>query len=390
MKQRQILSDIWPDFRRDHQTQEEYLIRKKEVIVDYVKQYVEVSGARGVILGISGGVDSFLVGAIAAQAMRELSRELYLLILPYGLQDDYQDAEDSILRLRDIYPAAIADRVSIDTAYAGITADLATARGFSGDRYTLGNIQARLRMVYQYACAQGMLVAGTDHATEAVIGFYTKYGDGGTDFNPIQELIKDDIYTLAEQYGAPEAVLRKRPAAGLGISEDDESEMGISYRDICAYLRGYKIDKGAQEKLEAGYERSRHKRARPAAIRDTYNVTKPTTHIHVGCVTEERTVKRIADYMNAHPEDMVLYVSDTPTRMLGEWVKKTVNTPIAHYNCFIPGEGSASNPVFGKLACNVADNVMVSGKLGEVFLQILGQMEKDERQVTLLHSCLEK
>ncbi len=389
MKQREILSDLSPDFRRENETQQAYLSKKKEASVDFVKRYVGASGARGVVLGVSGGVDSFLAGAICARAMKELGKKLYLVILPNGVQRDYADAADSVVQIKTIDPEAVTDTVSIEHAYAGAIKDLSAAQGFFDDSYTLGNLQPRIRMMYQYALAKGMLVVGTDHATEAITGFYTKYGDGGTDFNPLQELVKDDIYAMAAEFGAPAALLEKQPAAGLGISADDESELGMKYKDICAYLKGWKIDPEVSGKLEAAYDKSRHKRALPASLKDEYYIPAQATHLHMGAVCGTDVLARTAAYMNAHPGQNVLYVADEPEIRLCELVKKTVNTPIGHYNCFGALENGAENEAFGTVFENIRNNVVISGKTEEV-AKILPSLESRGVCVTLAHGCLEK
>jgi NAD+ synthetase len=283
MVQREIINDISPDFRRENQTQQQYLEEKSGSITDFVARYIGRSGAKGIVLGVSGGIDSFLVGALCAEACRKTGSALRLVILPKGKQPDIADACDSVRRIAEIYPAAEHDTVSIDGAYEGAVKELSGKLGFERDVYTLGNLQPRIRMMYQYALAKGMLVAGTDHATEAVTGFYTKYGDGGTDINPIQELVKDDIYDMAAMYGAPVALMEKKPAAGLGISADDESELGISYKDLCAYLKGGMVAMGAG-KDRGGLLPSAHKRAMPASLKDEYCARAPYTILAVDFV----------------------------------------------------------------------------------------------------------
>lgn len=277
MKQRQILNQIAPDFRRDKETQQAYLEHKHKQIVDFLISYVKQNGLKGLVLGVSGGVDSFLAGALSAQAMAQIDGKLLLVMLPCGKQADIKDAQDSVARIQEIYPQAEAHTLAIGSGYAGAVEDLKTVDCFSSDKTTLGNLQPRLRMMYQYALAQGMLVVGTDHTAEGVTGFYTKYGDGGSDINPLQDLVKDDIYEMAALLGAPAAVLTKKPAAGLGITEDDESELGIAYSDIYAYLRGNIIDAETQKRLEYLYDVSVHKRALPISLADAYGVEKPTS-----------------------------------------------------------------------------------------------------------------
>ena len=393
MKQRLILNDISPDFKRDTQTSEDYITRKKAQIIDFVERYLEKSGAKGIVLGISGGIDSFLVGSLCAIACANTNRKMYLVLLPNGEQADIEDARACAKRIMEINPKAVCDTVSIAGGYRGAIGDLKGAQGFEKDVYTLGNLQPRLRMLYQYALAKGMLVAGTDHATEAITGFYTKFGDGGSDLNPIQELVKDDIYAMSKTLGAPEAVILKQPAAGLGISVTDEDELGLKYADICAYLKGNKIADDVREKLEAAYGRSAHKRALPASLKDEYHEVKPTVRIHVGKVDDERILKTTIADINAHPQQIVLYAGDCPPEQaFYDEIIKTVNTPVARYNVFDTKGGEAKNETFGLLSDCIkrefVERVVVSGEVGTVLSGIVVWLMHNGFEVTLLKDCL--
>ncbi len=326
MKQRRIIGAISPDFQRDGETAAAYITRKEKQIVDFVSAYVRRAGMDGLVLGVSGGVDSFLAGALCARAMEKTGKELYLVLLPNGEQEDFADARDCAARIREIYPQTRAETISIRGGYDGARSDLLGARGFTDDVVARGNLQPRLRMMYQYALANKLLVVGTDHAAEAAVGFYTKYGDGGTDINPLQELVKDDIYSMAERFGAPKAVLTKKPAAGLGISADDEAELNMKYSDICAYLKGNKIDAEARQKLEQAYAGSMHKRRPPASLRDEYAAQQRETVIVVdlihaflqggalACQKAGEAVRNTVRYINEHPNAHVLYARDSPWR----------------------------------------------------------------------------
>lgn len=392
IKQRQILNDISPDFRRDRQGQEEYITAKKAQTVNFIRRYMKSAHAGGIVLGISGGIDSFLCGALCAQACGADGKQLYLVLLPNGAQSDLIDAQLCAQRIQEIYPETKCDTVQITQGYAGVISDLKGAQGFFEDVYTLGNLQPRLRMMYQYALAKGMLVAGTDHAAESITGFYTKYGDGGSDFNPLQELVKDDIYEMSKTYGAPKAVMEKQPAAGLGISATDEEELGLAYADICAYLKGNMIADAAREKLEGIYDRSIHKRAVPASLKDEYAVKKNVTRVHIGNVGgEERVLKCTVADINAHPEQNVLYVAPKELHeMFYSGIKKTVNTPIGRYNIFVPKGDSGVNEAYGDLLQNVGDSVVVSGEVGETMSRVMLNLMNSRRQVILLKDCLTK
>ncbi len=436
MVQRDILGNIAPDFKRDNQTQEQYIEEKKNATVEYIKDYVTGSCMGGIVLGISGGVDSFLAGALCALALKELNKTLRLVILPNGVQADYADAEQCVAQIKALYPAAIADTVSIAGGYRAALADLEGAAGFSQDTYTLANLQPRLRMMYQYALAKDLLVAGTDNAAEAITGFFTKYGDGGSDVNPLQELVKDDIYRMAKLLGAPKAVMEKSPAAGLGISEDDESELGLKYKDICAYLKGYAINAAETQTLEGIYTRSMHKRAMPASMRDLYQHTETFSLVVVdlvqdfidgtlACQNAAQALENSLRVINKYPQSQVLYIKDCHPQNHcsfeengGRWpvhavedtpgssfpqafytqIKKTTNTPIAHYNVFKKGTDpkkeqysalDAQNETFGSLKQNLAPHVVVAGAATEYcVLHTVKDLMKEGFRVTVLKNCL--
>ena len=133
-----------------------------------------------------------------------------------------------------------------------------------------GNVKARMRMIAQYALAgqHGLLVIGTDHAAEAVTGFFTKYGDGGADVLPLSGLSKRQGRAILEELGAPEVFTTKAPTADLldgRPGQTDESELGVSYALIDDYLEGHAVPDDVAAQLEARYDATEHKRALPVA-----------------------------------------------------------------------------------------------------------------------------
>lgn len=357
IKQRDILNQLSPDFARDGEAQSDYIDRKRVQILNFISEYTKRAHARGWVIGISGGIDSFLVGALLAMDARNSGAELIAVMLPNGHQSDIEDARECADVIAKIYPAVNVCTVNIHDAYIGMLDGLSESGLFQGDPYSTGNIQPRLRMVAQYAMARGLLVAGTDHASEAVTGFYTKYGDGGVDFNPIGQLIKDDIYDMSSRLGAPRAVMEKAPAAGIGISADDESELGISYKDICAFLKGHRIDAEPERKIVRMFDASAHKRTTPPTTAWLYERKVRITHVHCGDLATEASLR----YINEHQDQEVLYVDTHDTRF-GRCVEKTINTPIHRYNCF--GGSRLENDAFGALRENVHEHVMLTGDRG--------------------------
>lgn len=242
--------------------------------IDFLKEYLAASGAKGLVLGISGGQDSSLAGRLCQLAIEELADEgrparFVAVRLPYGVQRDEDDAR---LALEFIRPTEVVD-FNIAEGVDGLAAEYADATGTPISDFGKGNVKARMRMIAQYALAGegGLLVVGTDHAAEAVTGFFTKYGDGGADLLPLSGLTKRQGRALMQQLGAPERLYQKVPTADLldhDPGQSDEANLGLSYTDIDAFLEGHEIDPAVAEKIEARFLQTRHKRAEPVSMFD--------------------------------------------------------------------------------------------------------------------------
>ena len=244
--------------------------------VGFLVDYARASGARGFVLGISGGQDSSLTGKLCQLATERLQAsgldaEFIAVRLPYIVQ---ADADDAQLALDFIRPQRIVE-FNVQRGVDGVAAEFGDATGEAINDFTKGNVKARMRMVAQYAIAgqRGLLVVGTDHAAEAVTGFFTKYGDGGVDVTPITGLTKSQGRQLLEHFGAPARLYEKSPTADLlddTPGQTDEDNLGVSYRDIDAYLEGYDIDVDIAQAIEAKYLTTEHKRRVPATPFDSW------------------------------------------------------------------------------------------------------------------------
>jgi len=244
------------------------------VRIDFLKDYLRATGARGLVLGISGGQDSSLAGRLCRLAVEEIIAEggdarFVAVRLPYGVQHDEADAQ---LALDFIDPQETIV-FNVKRGVDGIADAFAEATDSSISDFAKGNVKARMRMVAQYALAGdgGLLVVGTDHAAEAVTGFFTKYGDGGADILPLTGLTKGQGRSLLVHLGAPERIHLKVPTADLldhDPGQTDEANLGMRYADIDAYLEGKDIDPEDAERIEARFLQTRHKRAEPVSMFD--------------------------------------------------------------------------------------------------------------------------
>ena len=262
--------DVVPPFSDEAALQAEVAKRKA-----FIKQCLRNAGLKVLVLGISGGVDSLTVGRLAQLSVEELREETgddsYRFIavrLPHNVQYDEQDAQDS---LRFIL-ADVEDCVNIAASVQGLTAEVSDLQALSDARrdFVVGNIKARIRMVAQFAIANANngLVIGTDHAAEAVMGFFTKFGDGSCDLAPLSGLVKNQVRAIARHFGAPESLVEKVPTADLEDLEPgkpDEASHGVTYAEIDAFLHGEPVSQEAFGIICRTYEKTQHKREMPLA-----------------------------------------------------------------------------------------------------------------------------
>lgn len=246
--------------------------------VDFLKSYLTAHPfVRSLVLGISGGQDSTLAGKLSQMAITELREETgkadYQFIavrLPYGTQADEQDCQDALNFIK-------ADRVlTVNIKEAVLASEKALREaGVELSDFVRGNEKARERMKAQYSIA-GMtagLVVGTDHAAEAVTGFFTKYGDGGTDINPLFRLNKGQGKQLLKALGCPEHLYLKHPTADLEDDRpglQDEVALGVTYEMIDQYLEGKTVDESAAKTIEGWYLKTEHKRRPPVTVFDDF------------------------------------------------------------------------------------------------------------------------
>ncbi len=246
--------------------------------VQFICNFLQTTKMKTLVLGISGGQDSSLAGRLSQLAVEKLREETgdneYQFIavrLPYGEQADESDA---MFAINDFIKPDKIMRVNIKAATDAMVASLNEA-GTPISDFNKGNIKARERMIVQYAIGgenKGAVV-GTDHAAEAVTGFYTKFGDGGADITPLSGLDKRQGKALLQFLGAPAKLYDKTPTADLEEDKPmrpDEEALGVRYDEIDDYLEGREVSPAVAEKIEGWYRRTQHKRHLPIAPYDTW------------------------------------------------------------------------------------------------------------------------
>ncbi|SDC12424.1 NAD+ synthase [Paracidovorax valerianellae] len=242
--------------------------------VDFLAKYLARSGRRAYVLGISGGVDSLVAGCLAqrAAARRRAAGENARFIamrLPYGQQHDEAEAARCIEFIAPDEVHTVDIRPSVDALQQALIAagvDLGDAKAAD---FLVGNIKARARMVAQYAVAgaNAGIVIGTDHAAEALMGFFTKHGDGAADVLPLAGLNKRRVRAVGFALGAPRDLVMKVPTADLETlapQRPDEDAFGVNYETIDDFLEGKPVDREAEKIIVNTYLASAHKRD-PAA-----------------------------------------------------------------------------------------------------------------------------
>jgi NAD+ synthase len=248
--------------------------------VAFLADYLEAVGLKTYVLGISGGVDSSTAGRLAQLAVERLRARgtdtLFIAMrLPYGEQRDEADAQRALAFIRpdetltvDIKPAADAMLASLNVAGARYMDE-------THEDFVLGNIKARQRMIAQYAVASARVgvVIGTDHAAESLMGFFTKFGDGGADILPLAGLNKRRVRALARYMGASEEIAMKVPTADLETLtplKPDEDSYGITYEDIDDFLESRPVADAVYATIYRFYDATHHKRVLPVTPGDDW------------------------------------------------------------------------------------------------------------------------
>ena len=234
---------------------------KVKHLVDWLQLKVKEAKVEGLLVGISGGIDSAVVAHLIKKAVPDHS---------LGVMMPCKSNGEDLIHAQAVAAACAIETVTIDLSethdvlFNTITDTLKNANAIDTNQTQLAdaNLRARLRMstLYTVATNHRYLVVGTDNLAEWHTGYFTKYGDGGVDIAPLVHLTKGEVREMARYLGVPDAVITKKPSAGLWEGQTDENEMGTTYDMIDRYLKGEAVPEKDQEIIEAMHRRSQHKR----------------------------------------------------------------------------------------------------------------------------------
>lgn len=241
--------------------------------IEFLRKFLRKTGRQGFVLGLSGGQDSTLAGKLAQMAAGLENKRFIAVEIPYGIQ---QDAADVLLAIDFIKPDAVQN-FDIKSAVDSFCQTFLKAMGEAIADFNKGNVKARLRMIVQYAIAakEGMAVIGTDHASENLMGFFTKHGDGAADVLPLYGLTKYQGRELLKALDCPAKLYLKQPTADLLDNDPlrpDEDELGVTYSVIEDFLTGKPVSDADFTAIIKQFNKTKHKRKLPAAIGDFWEV----------------------------------------------------------------------------------------------------------------------
>ena len=232
----------------------------KDKIVAWIRKKVKEAGAKGIVLGLSGGIDSAVACALAKEAVGK-ENVLGLFMPCHSHSQDLKDAKTAAGKLK--IKTRLVDLCGVYNSFLKVLPEASSL--------ALANLRPRLRMatLYYFANKFNYLVCGTGNKSELMAGYFTKYGDGGVDILPIAGLLKKDVRRLAQELGIPKHIITKPPTAGLWPGQTDEGEMGITYNvldDILYRLEHKQRQAAGKEKVakvKRMIARSGHKRNMP-------------------------------------------------------------------------------------------------------------------------------
>jgi len=230
-----------------------------EKLVAWIRDRGSEAGCKGIVIGLSGGIDSALVAVLCKRAFPE--NTLAINIPCHSNPED--EAHARLIADRFVIPFKV---VVLDQIFDNLLQLLPPATGNpNADRLAKSNLKPRLRMatLYYHANLLNDMVVGSGNRSELAVGYFTKWGDGGVDIMPIGNLVKRQVVELAVYCGIPQAIIDKPPSAGLWQGQTDEAEMGLSYRELDNFLTTGHAGESVKNKIAGMSSRSRHKRCLP-------------------------------------------------------------------------------------------------------------------------------
>lgn len=232
-----------------------------EYLVEWIKERVKDSGLSGVVFGLSGGIDSAVVGVLCKRAFAE--KNLGLIMPCHSSPEDQEHAYLVASKFGINTRTVVLDNI-YDELVRLVLPDTVMSNE-DRRRLSLINIKPRLRMVvlYYYANEYDYLVVGSSNKSELNVGYFTKYGDGGVDILPLANLVKRQVVQLARYLDIPDLIINKPPSAGLWPGQTDEGEMGLTYNELDNYLMNVNISSEKRAKIEFMMQKSMHKRKLP-------------------------------------------------------------------------------------------------------------------------------
>lgn len=229
-------------------------------IVTWLRQRVDEAGVKGLVVGVSGGLDSAVVAYLIQKAYPDASLGV---IMPLKTHENDIDHANKVIKGSCVKGLTIDLTDTHHAMFNVIKTEIAD--GFVGENAQLAdaNLRARLRMstLYTVATNYNYLVVGTDNASEWYTGYFTKYGDGGVDIQPIIDFTKDEVKEMALYLGVPDEVINKNPSADLWEGQTDENEMGTTYEAIDAFVKGKDVPDKDRDIIETMHRKTMHKRS---------------------------------------------------------------------------------------------------------------------------------
>ena len=230
-----------------------------ERLVSWIKDRVAAAGGKGVVLGLSGGVDSSVAAVLCHRAFPQ---NTLAVLMPCYSNKEYM-AHAKMVANKFAIPTRT---VALDSVFDGLLKVLPEDKADPDvSRLAQANIKARLRMLtlYYFANRLKYIVVGAGNRDELSIGYFTKYGDGGVDIQPLGNLLKGELKELARFLTVPEPIISKPPSADLWEGQTDEGELGFSYDELDQYLASGKASAEIKKRIESMIAASQHKRQPP-------------------------------------------------------------------------------------------------------------------------------